>query len=128
MTIGLPISQGHISPVLDTATRLLVVTRRRGREVERREFALSMLSENGLARSIRELRVEVLVCAAVSEGLLRALQRHGVKVRPHVCGEVESVLHAFRKRQLCSDEFRMPGCWGAHQHGWLCRPPGRFEN
>jgi len=70
--------------------------------------------------------VNVLVCAAVSEGLLRALRQQGVRVRPHVCGEVDSVLHAFCARRLCSDEFRMPGCWGTHLHGWLCRPPRRF--
>jgi predicted Fe-Mo cluster-binding NifX family protein len=64
----------------------------------------------GLARSVAELRVDVLLCAALSEPLLRALERRGVRVKPHLCGEVESVLRAFDCGQLRRDEFRMPGC------------------
>ena len=37
--------------------------------------------------------------------------------KPHLCGEVESVLRAFDCGQLRRDEFRMPGCWGQHLRG-----------
>jgi predicted Fe-Mo cluster-binding NifX family protein len=119
--IAIPVSQERISPVLDAAVRLLLVTRRRGKEVERKEFVLSPLPPEGLARSVAELRVDVLLCAALSEQLLRALERRGVRVKPHLCGEVESVLRAFDCGQLRRDEFRMPGCWGQHSHGECCR-------
>jgi predicted Fe-Mo cluster-binding NifX family protein len=121
VTIAIPVSQERISPVLDAAVRLLLVTRRRGKEVERKEFVLSPLPLEGLARSVAELRVDVLLCAALSEPLLRALERRGVRVKPHLCGEVESVLRAFDCGQLRRDEFRMPGCWGQHLHGECCR-------
>jgi predicted Fe-Mo cluster-binding NifX family protein len=121
VTIAIPVSQERISPVLDAAVRLLLVTRRRGKEVERKEFVLSPLPPEGLARSVAELRVDVLLCAALSEPLLRALERRGVRVKPHLCGEVESVLRAFDCGQLRRDEFRMPGCWGQHSHGGCCR-------
>ena len=125
MLIAIPISQERISPVLDTAARLLLVTRRRGKEVARREFILGPLPLEGLARSVAELRVDVLLCAALSEPLLRALERFGVRVKPHLCGEVESVLRAFDCGQLRRDEFRMPGCWGQHLHGG-CRQHQRI--
>ena len=121
VTIAIPVSQERISPVLDAAVCLLLVTRRRGKEVERKEFVLSPLPPEGLARSVAELRVDVLLCAALSEPLLRALERRGVRVKPHLCGEVESVLRAFDCGQLRRDEFRMPGCWGQHSHGGCCR-------
>jgi predicted Fe-Mo cluster-binding NifX family protein len=121
VTIAIPVSQARISPVLDAAVRLLLVTRRRGKEVERKEFVLSALPPEGLARSVAELRVDVLLCAALSEPLLRALERRGVRVKPHLCGEVESVLRAFCRRRLAREEFRMPGCWGQHLHGGCCR-------
>ena len=92
MLIAVPNSEGRVSPVLDTAVRLLLVTRRRGKEVERKEFVLNPLPPEGLARSVAELRVDVLLCAALSEQLLRALERRGVPVKPHLCGEVELVL------------------------------------
>ena len=110
MLIAIPVLQERISPVLDTAARLLLITRRRGKEVARREFVLGPLPLEGLARSVAELRVDVLLCAALSEPLLRALERRGVRVKPHLCGEVESVLRAFDCGQLRRDEFRMPGC------------------
>jgi predicted Fe-Mo cluster-binding NifX family protein len=113
----MPISHERISPVLDAAVRLLLVTRRHGKEVARKEVVLTPLPSEGLARSLAELRVDVLLCAALSEGLRRELARRGVRVKPHLCGEVESVLRAFGCGQLWRDEFRMPGCWGQHSHG-----------
>ena len=69
MTIAIPISQERISPLLDTAARLLLVTRRRGKEVARKEFILNPQPPEELARSVAELRVDVLLCAALSEEL-----------------------------------------------------------
>lgn len=120
VTIAIPVSQERISPVLDTAARLLLITRRRGKEVARKEFVLAPSSTEAVARSVTELHVDVLLCAALSESLLRELEKRGVRVRPHLCGRVEAVLHAFCCRQLGRDEFRMPGCWGAHLHGECC--------
>jgi len=121
VTIAIPVSQERISPVLDTAARLLLVTRRRGKEVARKEFVLAPSPTESVARSVAELHVDVLLCAALSESLLRELEKRGVRVRPHLCGQVEEVLHAFCCRQLRRDEFRMPGCWGAHLHGENCQ-------
>lgn len=121
MTIAVPIWQGRVSPLLDTAARLLVVKCRDGREAGRREILLGPLPPEALARSVAELRVDLLLCAALSEGLYRALRRAAVRVRPHICGEVEAVLSAFCHRRLDDAEFRMPGCWGAHRHGECCQ-------
>jgi predicted Fe-Mo cluster-binding NifX family protein len=115
--IAIPISQERISPVLDTAARLLVVIRRRGKEVARKEFVLAPSSTESVAQSVAGLHVDVLLCAALSESLLRELGKRGVRVRPHLCGEVEAVLQAFCCRQLQRDEFRMPGCWGRDLNG-----------
>jgi predicted Fe-Mo cluster-binding NifX family protein len=112
--IAIPISQERISPLLDAAARLLLVTRQRGKEVARKEFVLSPTSPKELARSVAELRVDVLLCAALSQGLRRELERRGVQVQPHLCGETEAVLQAFCCDRLNRPEFRMPGCWGWH--------------
>jgi predicted Fe-Mo cluster-binding NifX family protein len=121
VTIAIPISQERISPLLDAAARLLLVTRQRGKEVARREFVLGPLPPEGLARSVAELRVDVLLCAALSEPLLRALERRGVRVQPHLCGETEAVLQAFCCDRLNRPEFRMPGCWKPQSHSGCCQ-------
>jgi predicted Fe-Mo cluster-binding NifX family protein len=124
VTIAIPVSQARISPVLDSATRMLLVTRRRGKEVARREVALAPRPAETLAGYLAELRVGVLLCAALSEALRRALERAGIRVRPHLCGEVEAILRALDRGQLRRDEFRMPGC-GGHGDNWC---GARFRN
>lgn len=123
MTIGIPILDDRVSPVLDAATHVLLVTRRRGREVRRRECVLQPQPPEGMARTIAAMGVQVLLCAALSELLHQALQREQVRVRSHVCGEVEAVLQAFCARQLGRAEFRMPGCQGRHVGGRCGRRP-----
>jgi predicted Fe-Mo cluster-binding NifX family protein len=114
MTVAIPVSQDRVSPVFDTAARLLVVRRERAREVERKEFVLGALPGEALARSVTELRVDVLICAALSEPLRLALERSGVRVESHLCGEVEALLQAFWAGNCRRAEFRMPGCWDTH--------------
>jgi hypothetical protein len=114
VTIAIPILHERVSPVLDTATRLLVVTRRRGKETARKEWVLHPMPPEALARSVAELNVDQLLCAAVSEELARALERHHIRLRPHLCGPVEAILKASGCGQLDRAEFRMPGCWGRH--------------
>jgi predicted Fe-Mo cluster-binding NifX family protein len=121
MTVAIPIAEGRISPVLDTAARLLIVTRRRGNATSRRECVVSPLPVNAMARSIAELKVDVLLCAALSEALRRSLEECGVRVRSHLCGDAETVLGAFLAGHLRQADFRMPGCWGWHQDGRCCR-------
>jgi predicted Fe-Mo cluster-binding NifX family protein len=128
VTIAIPISQERISPLLDAAARLLLVTRRRGKEVARKEFVLGPLSPEELARSVAELRVDVLLCAALSQGLHRALERRGVQVQPHLCGDTEAVLQAFCCDRLNRPEFRMPGCWKQHTPGDCCRRRSAARN
>ena len=121
MLIAIPTFQGRVSPVFDAASRLLVVHRRRGRKLERREFVLGILAPDALARSVAELRVDVLLCAAISEPLRLALERGGVRVEHHLCGEVEELLAAFCAGNCRCAEFRMPGCWENHGRGTVVR-------
>ncbi|HOA61055.1 MAG: NifB/NifX family molybdenum-iron cluster-binding protein [Verrucomicrobiota bacterium] len=114
MTVAIPIWQERVSPVFDAASRLLVVRRHRGRTVERKEFVLTATSVEALARSVAELGIDVLLCAAVSETLRTALERAGVAVEAHLCGQVEDLLEAFHAGRWRRSEFRMPGCWDPH--------------
>ena len=115
MTVAVPIWQDRISPVFDTATRLLVVRRHRGREVGRKEVVLGSLPPEAITRSVVELRVEVLLCAAISEPLRLALERSGVRVEEHLCGDADNLLSAFFAGNCRRSEFRMPGCWEPHR-------------
>lgn len=114
MNIAIPILNDRVSPVLDTAARLLLVTCRQGKESARREIVLGLLAPKPMARALAELQVSDLLCAALSAALLRALQDEGIRVHSHLCGPVDAIGEAFARGQLDRDAFRMPGCWGRH--------------
>lgn len=110
MTIAVPISQQRISPLLDTAARLLVLTCLDGKEVSRREVILTPQSVEALAATIAELHLDLLLCGAASQSMLRALEQQNVAVRPHLCGDLNEILQAFCHGQLGQEKFRIPSC------------------
>jgi len=112
MIIAVPNCQGRVSPVFDVAARLLLVDDRNGAESKRREVVLFERTREGMMRNLRELKIEVLICGAISLGLQQSLEQMGIRVVAGICGEIESVLAAYREERLNSSEFIMPGCCG----------------
>jgi predicted Fe-Mo cluster-binding NifX family protein len=110
--VALPNCQGRVSPVFDVAARLLVVRLEAEAELDRKEVVLFEKQPQGIARRLRELGIEVLICAAISQELHMALERVGVRVLARVCGGIDAVLMAYRTRTLGRPEFVMPGCRG----------------
>jgi len=105
MTVAMPIFEGRISPVLDVAARLLVI-----RDRQRSEVILANADPLKLARQVVELKIDHLICGAISSPLKLALTQSGVKVTSEICGPVETVLEAFLNGNLMEGKFLMPGC------------------
>jgi predicted Fe-Mo cluster-binding NifX family protein len=131
MNVGMPIWDGRISPVLDVAGRLLLVSTEDSAEVARREANLEQAPLAARVKRIRELGVDVLICGALSWPLEAMLVSAGVRVIPQMCGSVEDVLRAFLSGQLTDEAFRMPGCCGRRwrrRGGWRGNQgrPGRW--
>jgi predicted Fe-Mo cluster-binding NifX family protein len=112
MKVGIPIWDDRVSPVLDVARRLLVVSIEGGAEVGRTEVDLAGPLPGARALQIRDLGVDVLISGAVSQPLEAALLAAGVRVIPQTCGPVERVLRAYLCGRLADDALLMPGCCG----------------
>lgn len=112
MRIAISTADERISPVFDVAGRLLVVDVTGDRELRRTEVLLEDGALAARARQVADLSVQVLICGAISRPLELMLASAGVQVRPHTCGEVEEILHAFCSGQLTEEAFVMPGCCG----------------
>ncbi len=110
MKIAIPFWQGRISPVLDEATRLVLVETGHGREVRRETRTLTRFDPWGRAREIWLLGTQVLICGAISWPLEMALHGAGITVIAQTCGPVEEVLAAFVNGRLVNDAYVMPGC------------------
>jgi predicted Fe-Mo cluster-binding NifX family protein len=119
MRVAIPISDGRISPVFDSARRLVLVDVDNGREVRRTEEGLEEPELAPRARRVAELGADVLICGAISRPLEAMLLSVGVEVVPQTCGQAEDVLRAFVSGQLTEQAFLMPGCCGRRRrfHG-----------
>jgi predicted Fe-Mo cluster-binding NifX family protein len=120
--IAIPTWNGRVSPVFDTASRLLVVEA--GEEGECSRFETD-ISEHFLpSKSIRltGLGIDTLICGAISRPLAYMITTAGIKLIPWISGQVEDVLQAFMAGTLFDLRFMMPGCAGYGGKG----PAGRY--
>lgn len=109
MRIAIPVWENKISPVLDTASRLLVVEIRNDKEISRFE---TYLEEDDIARRclrVRGLDVDVLICGAVSKSFSSMLSASGVRVISGRSGAVKSIIGAYLKGKLTDSKYLMPG-------------------
>lgn len=110
MRIAISIWEGRVSPVLDTASRLLIV------EMEDQgEFSRSVLylDEQDLAqrcRRIQRLEPDILICGAISRPFLRMLKASGIDVIQEISGPANEVIEAYLKGELFDSKFMMPWC------------------
>jgi len=111
---------GHVSPVFDVARNLLVVSVRDGQEHNREDVILDTTDPFLRAQELKNLRVDTVVCGAISQPYERALSGKGINVIGFVCGAVDEVLPALLNGQLKDPEFLMPGFHGPRRHrrGW----------
>ena len=110
MKVVLPVWMDRISPVFDTARRVLVVEREDGREVGRREVDIAELSP---ARRVKELAAcgaTGLICGAISTAHRKMISAGGVEVIPFISGRVDQGLEADFRGRVSDGRFLMPGC------------------
>jgi predicted Fe-Mo cluster-binding NifX family protein len=126
MIVAIPVWQGRVSPVFDVAEQVLLVELDRSVEKSRREEPLSEEMPERRADHIALMRVNTLICGAISRPLESLLTARGVRVIPRVCGNVDEVLGAFNAEQLQDERFAMPGCCtGRRRRERRCGSRGR---
>lgn len=108
----MPIFHSRIAPVLDSCTKALLISVRRGHETERSELTLRDFSSSERLALIKRAGVTDLICGGISGVLHNMLETSGVHVIPGIAGEVEEVLSAFMANRLSEPKFRMPGHGG----------------
>ena len=112
MRIAIPIWENKISPVLDTASRLLVVEVEDRSEASRFEIYLDEEQVSRRCFRIQGLGIDMLICGAISRPFYRMLMASGVDVIPGISGQAEDVLKACLHGKLADSKFFMPGCRG----------------
>jgi len=100
----------RIAPVMDVAGTVCIVEDDGADATERKLLALPADHPSGIALFLREMRVDALVCGAISNGLLRLLNSQGIRVMPFVAGDLETVIRAWLAGRLPDVALLMPGC------------------
>ena len=109
MRIAVPIWDDKVSPLLDTASKLLIIESETQKEVSRFE---AFLLEKDIPRRyhfILGLNINVLICGGVSRQLSGMLTASEIKVISGISGPAEKVLDAYLQGVLLNSGFFMPG-------------------
>ena len=109
MRIAVPIWEDRISPVLDTACRLLIIEKEEQQEAIRIETPLEEQDIHRRCLRIKGLGIDTLICGAVSLSFLRLLMASGIQIIYGVAGNHEDVLAAYFDGTLDNAGFLMPG-------------------
>ena len=109
MKIGIPVWEDKISPVMDTACRLLVVEVDGKREASRFETYLDVRGVTDRCFRIQGLGLDTLICGAISRPFCRGLMASGIKIIQGISGHPEDVLDAYLHGNLLDSRFLMPG-------------------
>jgi predicted Fe-Mo cluster-binding NifX family protein len=114
MRIAISIWEDKISPVLDTASKLLIIENKTQKESSRFEASLRGLDMSQRSSFIRKLDLDVLICGAVSRQFKEMLKACGIKIISGISGPAEDVLKAYIQGDLPYSGFFMPGSKREH--------------
>lgn len=106
---AIPVFRGRVSPVLDACTRLVILEPDRKRQIGRRTVPVKGNSIYERAGEIKKLKIEVVICGAVSGAFFNLLKTSDIHLVCGISGDVEEVAEAYRKGTLVQARFRMPG-------------------
>ncbi len=119
MNIALTAWEDRISPVFDSARTLLVVEIKDQKVVSRSVETFNQSILFNLAEMLNRLsllKIDVLICGAISEVPSNIIESNGIKLIPFISGNIEEIIAAYAKNETIIPMFLMPGC-GRRHHG-----------
>ncbi|MEW5803302.1 MAG: NifB/NifX family molybdenum-iron cluster-binding protein [bacterium] len=111
MRAALAIWNERISPVFDVSRQILVLDIENGKILARREETLDD-DPVRKAGSLARLKVETLLCGAISKPLAGILAAYGIRTISFISGNCDEVILAFLAGDLPNPQMAMPGCHG----------------
>jgi len=111
MRAALAIWNGRVSPVFDVSRQILVLDIENGNIVAKSE---EMLDDDPVrkAGTLARLKVETLLCGAISRPLSGMLAAYGIRIIPFIAGDSDEVILAYLAGDLPNPRMSMPGCCG----------------
>jgi len=110
MRAAFSIWDNRIAPVFDTSERIRIIDVASGKMGDWFQFDLP--SDLPLLKILRltELKVDILVCGAISREMHKLIDAYGIQVVPFVTGDITEISEALVSGQNDWSGFAMPGC------------------
>ncbi|MCK5542506.1 MAG: DUF5320 family protein [Desulfobacterales bacterium] len=109
MKIALTIWGNRISPVFDSARKLIIVEVQNNKVVNRQYELLNSEMASDLNETLTNLGINVLICGAISKRFSDMIETSKIKLISFITGQIDVVLEAYIKNKIVT-EFLMPGC------------------
>ena len=110
MKVAFTAWEDRISPVFDSARRLLIANIENDQVIDREYEAFNPQSVSRLGEMLKSLEIEVLICGAISQTPSSIIEESGVKLISFVGGKIDDILESYAKGIGIVPEFSMPGC------------------
>ncbi len=115
MRIALAVWKERISPVFDVSRQILILTIKNESVAGKRKKTIANDDPVHRASMLAELKIQTLICGAVSRPLANMLAAYGIRMIPFIAGEVDEVIAAYLAGNLPNPAMSMPGCCGQHR-------------
>ena len=118
----------RIAPVFDVARHIVVIDSFDGQVVGKKVCRFSNDKYFDRAVRLSKLKVEQLVCGALSRGAYEAVSGRNIRVVSFVAGDLNQVVLAWLSSHLDDANLAMPGCGGAFRTKARAETSGISEN
>ena len=116
--IAIPIWNRRISPVMDTASKLLIFSiDNEQQEIFREIVTIPQSNISGRIKYFLNQGITILICGAISHHFEQSLKASGIEVKPFLGGNVDDIIAAYTNGMLQSDNFMLPGCGRGYRRG-----------
>ncbi|MBT3310568.1 MAG: hypothetical protein HN737_10220 [Desulfobacterales bacterium] len=110
MKVAITAWEYKISPVFDSAQKLLIAEIKDKEIISRRYEFFNPQIISSLVDVFGSIKIDVLICGAISETPARIIESSGIILIPFIGGKIEEVLDSYAKGKRIRPMFLMPGC------------------
>ena len=110
MRVAFTAWEDRISPVFDSARRLLIANIENEQVIGRQYEPFNPQLISRLGEILKSMGIEVLICGAISQTPSAVIEASGVKLISFVGGKIDDILESYAKGVRIVPEFSMPGC------------------
>ncbi len=109
MKVAVTVWDERISPVFDSAHRLLIVDIKNGKMKNIFYESFNPKLEARFTEALSLQGIDVLICGAISQAYSTLIEASAIELIPFVGGSVNEILESYAKGNPLAPTFLMPG-------------------